>query len=302
MEEKKSVKVSLGTVICICIIILLIIALLGMWYYYNKNDNNEIKQINEYIEDSNTTTRITTEEEVSKSNLNNSFNEGTYSYSNSNTSSMEGNIRNAMMQRKISFSNNKFTANIGDFTIKGDYEILDNKEIKCNIKKSVFNNDSSSKENSLEYGWTIIFNILDDRIKVKEFNCDAEGSELGIELFDTFGEKQEFTKYKDEKFINTWNSKYYYDDKEINENLNEIFGTSVKYGSYLKLLDNNKFEDYVYPVTEGDIHRKGTYTFDNCNKFTLKYDDDTSYKVEIYIVNDNTLVYKDESNMIILSK
>lgn len=302
MEEKKSVKVSLGTVICICIIILLIIALLGMWYYYNKNDNNEIKQINEYIEDSNTTTRITTEEEVSKSNLNNSFNEGTYSYSNSNTSSMEGNIRNAMMQRKISFSNNKFTANIGDFTIKGDYEILDNKEIKCNIKKSVFNNDSSSKENSLEYGWTIIFNILDDRIKVKEFNCDAEGSELGIELFDTFGEKQEFTKYKDEKFINTWNSKYYYDDKEINENLNEIFGTSVKYGSYLKLLDNNKFEDYVYPVTEGDIHHKGTYTFDNCNKFTLKYDDDTSYKVEIYIVNDNTLVYKDESNMIILSK
>lgn len=35
MEEKNSIKVSLGTVICMFIIFILIIALLGMWYYYN---------------------------------------------------------------------------------------------------------------------------------------------------------------------------------------------------------------------------------------------------------------------------
>lgn len=53
MEEKKGIKVSLGTVICMFIIFILIIALLGMWYYYNNlnqptevgksNINNETK-------------------------------------------------------------------------------------------------------------------------------------------------------------------------------------------------------------------------------------------------------------------
>ena len=41
MDEKKSIKVSLGTVICIFIIILLIIALGGMYYYYNHRENDK---------------------------------------------------------------------------------------------------------------------------------------------------------------------------------------------------------------------------------------------------------------------
>lgn len=40
MEEKKSIKVSLGTVICLFIIMLLIIGLLGMYFYYNKDNSN----------------------------------------------------------------------------------------------------------------------------------------------------------------------------------------------------------------------------------------------------------------------
>lgn len=35
MEEKKQIKISLGTAICIFIIVILIVALGGMWYYYN---------------------------------------------------------------------------------------------------------------------------------------------------------------------------------------------------------------------------------------------------------------------------
>ena len=40
MDEKKSIKVSLGTVVCIFIIVLLVIALVGMYYYYNHNKSN----------------------------------------------------------------------------------------------------------------------------------------------------------------------------------------------------------------------------------------------------------------------
>ena len=40
MDEKKTIKVSLGTTICIIIIILLVIALGGMYYYYNSNSKN----------------------------------------------------------------------------------------------------------------------------------------------------------------------------------------------------------------------------------------------------------------------
>ena len=42
MEEKKSIKVSLGTVVCLFIIMLLIMGLVGMYLYYNKNNSNII--------------------------------------------------------------------------------------------------------------------------------------------------------------------------------------------------------------------------------------------------------------------
>lgn len=44
MDQKKTIKVSLGTVICIFIIVLLVIALGAMYYYYNHNqsDTNDV--------------------------------------------------------------------------------------------------------------------------------------------------------------------------------------------------------------------------------------------------------------------
>lgn len=40
MEDKKYIKISLGTLICIFIIFILIFIILGMWYYYNNIDTN----------------------------------------------------------------------------------------------------------------------------------------------------------------------------------------------------------------------------------------------------------------------
>lgn len=47
MEEKKTIKVSLATVICIVIIFILLFVIGGMWYYYNfiqKSNNNQNQQ------------------------------------------------------------------------------------------------------------------------------------------------------------------------------------------------------------------------------------------------------------------
>ena len=42
MDEKKSIKVSLGTVICIFIIFILIIVICGMYFYYNNKNNTVV--------------------------------------------------------------------------------------------------------------------------------------------------------------------------------------------------------------------------------------------------------------------
>jgi len=42
MEEKKSIKISLGTAICIFIIIILIIVMIGMWFVYNRDNGSNL--------------------------------------------------------------------------------------------------------------------------------------------------------------------------------------------------------------------------------------------------------------------
>ncbi len=80
MEEKKSIKVSLGTVICIFIIIMLVLAIIGIVYYYNGTSNNNIENKEVYTpnasinttevntiknnEQTNNTTKITVEDAV----------------------------------------------------------------------------------------------------------------------------------------------------------------------------------------------------------------------------------------------
>ena len=303
MKDKGTIKISLGTLICIIIIVLLVIVIIGMWLYYNRENNpkNEIatNSVTNILEENNNIV-VTTKEDISKTNTNtnNSFKEGTYAYTGT---IIDDKIRHAEGQSNIKFSNNQFTADLGPFIINGSYEVLNDKELKCTLKSDMIKNDPDQHVNSSPEGWTILFDILDNKIKVKELNIPDEETEICITLFYLFGEHQELVKY-DEITIGTWNTKGYMDYKILKDNLSEVFGTSSQYGSYLKLLENNKFEDYVYPVTEGDMHRKGTYIFDGINKLTLKYDDDTSYEVEVYMLDDTNLLYVDSQNQFVLSK
>ena len=45
MEERKQVKISLGTAICLFIILILVFALLGVLYYHHYMDKNKPKTI-----------------------------------------------------------------------------------------------------------------------------------------------------------------------------------------------------------------------------------------------------------------
>jgi len=301
MKEKENVKISLGTVICIFIIVLLVIALFAMWFYYNKKEDNTKNEtvtnnVTNMLEENNTV--VTTKEDASKPNITKPFSEGTYAYT---TTILDYGIRIVESQYNFKFSNNQFTADIGGFIIKGDYKVLNDSELQCTLKSDMLKNDPDQHINYNTEEWTIVFDILNDKIKVKELNIPFEEAEICISLYNLLGEHQELVRF-DEIIVGTWNTKSYIDDKTLKDNLSDIFGTSSQLGSYLKLLDNNRFEDYVYPVTEGDSHRKGTYTFDGINKLTLKYDDDSSYKVEVYIVDESNLLYEDGQNYLVLSK
>lgn len=85
MEDKKSIKISLGTVICLFIIFILIVALVGMYFYYNyfrkidedaKTENivvsdSKIDNIdNNKNEEGNTLSNETTKEKSNQNNEN----------------------------------------------------------------------------------------------------------------------------------------------------------------------------------------------------------------------------------------
>lgn len=71
MEEKKYLKISLGTGILITIVIILIIALVGMYFYYNPKKDKKIANATENLPsemEQNTTTNISNEENIQSNN------------------------------------------------------------------------------------------------------------------------------------------------------------------------------------------------------------------------------------------
>ena len=70
MEEKKQVKISLGTAICLFIILILVFALLGVLYYHHYLAKNQPKTV---IKQATTTMQLTviaTEDEDSTLDIN----------------------------------------------------------------------------------------------------------------------------------------------------------------------------------------------------------------------------------------
>ncbi len=312
-DEKKEIKVSLGTGIVWFLVVVLIAALgLTIIYFTQKTGNeankNETAEITNSIEEKDPNDGVTVTESTNYV-LNKTFS-AQYIGTESGTE-LAYKVADASGRIAISFTNSEFTADLLNVKVNGTYTVGLNNEVKCKVKSYSFQDENnSSKEISLEKeNWTIEFEVINENLlKVSDshFGDDESESEIQIMCWMAFEEGKEYKlfKLKEEDAIGKWNSKYYTDNEEsikLNDSLSDIFGTSIKYGSYFELLDGNKFNDYVYPITEGNINRQGTYTYSG-GTFKLKYDDSPSKVVNLVIVDENHLLYTDDSFSIVLEK
>ena len=145
MDEKKSIKVSLSTVICIFIIFVLILIILGMWFYYNnliENTNNTTITnsdsniaINNTNADSNVAINNTNNDISSNNSTEVSFKLGNH-YVQSNETPLDDGINST--DCSISFlEDNTFTAYIGwGNNISGTYNISGDNIINCTVDNS----------------------------------------------------------------------------------------------------------------------------------------------------------------------
>lgn len=328
MNGKKPIKISLLTFFFI--IAILVIIVMGIYIYIISVDkikaeervevlNSEVIELEGTVNNlqgkidsiSNAINSDTTNPNTTNSKKN--FNEGTYLFSldENKLDKITGFLGYIAKQRNIRFKNGEFTSIISDdITINGKYEVLENGKLKCIIKNYTFKDDKNTNTISLkEKNWIIDFAILDGKeIKVESNNFEENNSEINIILHDIFVKGYEFVSYDESDFLGTWKSRKAASYDEVYESWNEkeltyIFGTSyIQAGSMFTFNIDKTFKDYVYPITEADKNRNGTYTFDGLNKFTLKYSDDASYNVEIYIMNKDKIVYKNGNNLIFMNK
>lgn len=315
MEENKNVKeISLGTVICICIIIALIATLVGTIAYYNRKNKDLLEIIElqkENISGGVQEDKIDNEEkEPQNENIIEEVQEDKINVGEIYISSFKEYQQITLEFEKIGFSSdNKFVIEDAMFNITGNCELIEENIKRCKIEKYSYNEPDGRKTHSLiDNGWYIDFKIINGKkLEVVSNTVDGE-SEIAICLSGEFGIESEFTRYDIKDFIGTWttknvykldNSDYYPYYKEAN--LVDVLGAVYSQtGSIFTLKENGSFKDLVYPITEGDMHRDGAYTFDKVNKVNLKYNDDSSKMVEIYMLDKNTIAYNDNWNYVII--
>lgn len=321
MNEKKPIKISLSAfflIIAIIVIVVMGIVIFKISEEKTKKEemveklNSEVIELESTVEDlqgkiDSMANTVNSDKTNSKIN----FNEGIYLFSldENRIDKINGFLEYIAKQKNIKFSNGEFTSNISDdMAINGKYEVLENKKLKCTLKNYTFKDDENTNTISLEEkNWTINFIIENDKeIKVESSDFGKSNTEINILLNDIFVKGYEFVSYDEYDFVGQWKSSkaasyYDVDGKWNEEELASIFGTSyIQAGSTFTFNSDKTFKDYVFPVTEGDKYRNGTYTFDGLNKFTLKYSDDDSYYVEIYIMNKDKIVYKNGDNLIFM--
>lgn len=181
MEEKKSIKVSLGTAICIFIIFLLLIVICGMYFYYNnKNDVEEnvisTKQENninadEIINDSITSDESTEKQSIKIDNNKELVYDANYSYKNfSNESYYSQNMNKTYTLKDI---------NVPYININSEDASDANKEIKALFDElaEFFEqeyNDTKTWYNIASYKTYTRGNLLSIVITVESGGTDVE--------------------------------------------------------------------------------------------------------------------------------
>ena len=119
MKEKKSVKISLGTIICIVIIFLLLCVIGSMWYYnsYERENNTEINEASAKID---------------KITYNKRYESPKFYYGDLTKDGYE-NMENWENEAFVFSESGNVTYYAYESSFMGKYELLDNGIIKVNI-------------------------------------------------------------------------------------------------------------------------------------------------------------------------
>ena len=123
MEEKKSTKINLSTLICILIILLLVAVIIGMLFYYNKGKTLPSKKI--------------------------VFNYGTYTIDKNTALLSEVELLTADESIKFSDDNTFIIYTGWGYTVSGTYAITDGK-IVCTANKFISENTSQEVNFKIE--------------------------------------------------------------------------------------------------------------------------------------------------------
>jgi len=185
MEEKKSVKISLSTVLLF--VAILVIAFMAYYIYTEKTNYN--KQIAD-LEANTANMQYTIDNLQGKiDNISNTINSNS-STSDSNVDtdesfSLTGTYTNK--NTKLTFNDKKFNIYLDkNFSLNGSYEIVDNKIVVCNISDYTFNDSEGVVKHDIDKNekWSISFNIKNQKsLEVKEINLPHRETEIIITIF-----------------------------------------------------------------------------------------------------------------------
>ena len=168
MEEKKSIRVSLGTIICIIIIILLLITLFGMWYHYNLTTKHNTIDTN-----INVINTVEGRKNLSISNTNSNEITNTVTSSNKITNTVDS---------SYSYSIKKIR-NIYDVISDNDTEVVKAQKIAKEVMNAVNDNDwyYLAKMVGMDADYFIKYGIKNYKIDINNYKYDTD---LGEYIFE----------------------------------------------------------------------------------------------------------------------
>lgn len=185
MEERKSVKISLSTVLLLVAILVIVFI---VYYIYTKKTNYN-KQIAD-LETNIANMQYTIDNLQEKiDNISNTINNNSSTLdSNADTDKslfLTGTYTNK--NTKLTFDETKFNIYLDEgISLNGFYEIVDNKIVVCNISEYTFNGPECVEKYAIDKNekWSISFNIKNEKsLEVKEINLPDSEVEIIITIF-----------------------------------------------------------------------------------------------------------------------
>lgn len=255
MEEKKEVKISLGTIICIIIIIILLLAIGGMYYYYNfikgtkQNINNEMNltNITSNSTEQNIINAVTTE-------TNNKENSIAISLSNTEKVSINKKLSEQLLYALRAITNDEIDK------MEYNVDLLKSKENKAQMlwyamKAEGVNFSEYNKDGEAESGRATIdiATVKEYYNKIFEHTTEQEFQEL-LNVYSKFG----YFTVTDEKIYGAFPTGWGIDTFELKINSINLDTLTNKYTAVIDVLrpknsNEDELNDMIVKYSKNDV-------------------------------------------------